>query len=307
MSVLPWSQRKEPALRAHILGSLEKLTTSLEGILHGLSGRKLPGQVQIDTGSMPPHKVQNLHMSQLHEMLALAAAEPVLTIPATTLAVTHYENLLQSLDKLWQTATQIRGLMRTLAKPGTTLEQAMQQGDLLGKHGRHVLKHIQMIEDPIVLTIKHVARLLGDGGRKASLKAPLSRHAHHEAGERPDDLEAAVPNSLYDMYTAAEEYWDSANEAVRYVLRDLRSGPGGVHVPGTEGAKLWDPDGDEVVKATAIIGILGQMHRLCQDTSDLSWAAARIADHEQPDRGWLPGQSQHTNDDGDLYDVRMQT
>jgi hypothetical protein len=50
---------------------------------------------------LPPHKTQHKHIVQLRSILALAAAELVLTSPATTLAATHYASPLTVLKRLW--------------------------------------------------------------------------------------------------------------------------------------------------------------------------------------------------------------
>jgi hypothetical protein len=154
--------------------------------------------------------------------------------------------------------------MRTLAHTATSNRAAC-----WGKHEEGVLHHSRTIEQPILLTLTHVARLLG------------------EDVDAAPDLHAHIPSSLYDLFTVVEAYWASANDAVEAVLPDLKdSGPPPAppprgaddnHTPGQE-------DGEAAIKATAIIAIIGQMHQLCQDTSNFAWEAARIAEHDQPHR-----------------------
>ena len=68
--------------------------------------------------------------------------------------------------------------------------------------------------------------------------------------------------------------------------------------------KLIETKDAKTMQILATIGLLGQIHQLCEGTTNLAWAAARVADYES-----IPAsdEANATGDDKDLFDFQMVT
>ena len=60
----------------------------------------------------------------------------------------------------------------------------------------------------------------------------------------------------------------------------------------------------DTMQVLASIGMMGQIHQLCEGTTNLAWAAARVADYESMSVG---EDTKATGDDTDLFDTPMVT
>ena len=215
----------------------------------------------------------------MHELLAEATAEPT-AFARPPVPEADYNNALQQLDEAWQSALQMIRFADHADEPSGRAEQSSTGTDgarLRGEASRALFVRFRQRASPVL--------------------APVRTTLEHMLRAHDADIDSAIPQSLFDLYKAAQAFWQSLDDEWAGVMARF------LHAHGGQGHAHGRGDGDaheECFSDFLRMGsCLGQLRHLCEHTANMSWRMANIIQKQHPKTSFIP-------EPDDLYRFEVQ-